>query len=164
MKFKNIVLGVTISALLLYVMGLFFPMNIKREAIDGSFGFIELLLHNSKAEFFSIVMGAVTLGLYSVFYLFINFFTMGIITATLLADSTVSHVFSMFVVHGIFEIPAMILTIAFGIYIPWKVIGMIKSKAWNVVTIRYMAGIFSVIVLLTILAAAVESFVTPKLN
>ncbi len=163
MTFKKIVLTITICAIILYVMGLLFPMNLEKESMEGKNGFMDLLLHNSKAELLSLIMGTITLGIYSLIYLFINFFTMGIITATLMSDNnSVAEVLRMFIVHGIFEIPAMILTIALGIYIPWKLIGMLRKKSWNRTAMKNMARIFVVIVVLTILAAAVESFITPN--
>ncbi|WP_180955064.1 stage II sporulation protein M [Bacillus sp. V3-13] len=163
MKFNKIVLVVTSIAALLYVLGLFFPTNLEREPIDENFGFTALLLHNSRAQFISILLGSITLGIYSLTYMFINFFSMGFITATLLTEESVSNVISMFLLHGIFEIPAMILSISLGIYIPWKLIGMVKNKTINTVAIRKTAGIFIVILILTVVAAAIEAFVTPKI-
>ncbi|MDM5214854.1 stage II sporulation protein M [Peribacillus sp. NJ4] len=163
MTFKKVVSLVTLIALLLYILGLFFPMDLEKEPIDESFGFTALFFHNLQAQFTAILLGCITLGVYSIIYLFINFFSMGFITATLLTEDSVGDVVSMFMVHGIFEIPAMILSISLGIYIPWKLIGMIRNKAFNQFAIRNTARIFIIILLLTVFAAAVEAFITPKL-
>lgn len=39
MTFKKVVSLVTLIALLLYILGLFFPMDLEKEPIDESFGF-----------------------------------------------------------------------------------------------------------------------------
>lgn len=164
MKFKMIVLGVSLLSIIFYTLGLIFPVtSLEKEVGSEAIGFIELLWHNLQVEVISILLGIVSLGAYSLTYLFINFFSMGLITSTLMTESSFTEVLRMFIVHGIFEIPAMILTVALGIYIPWKVIEMVKKRQLNGLLLRNMLAIFIVILLLTVLAAYIESIITPKL-
>ncbi|KRD87913.1 hypothetical protein ASE51_26380 [Bacillus sp. Root147] len=163
MKFKKLVFIISVFAVFLYFLGFLFPIHLEKEPLSDNFGFTELFFYNLKTEVFSILLGCITLGVYSITYLFLNFFSMGSISSSLMKESSIIDVLSMFVVHGVFEIPAMILTVAFGIYIPWRIIIMLKNKEKYILPLKYMIKIFNLILILTILAATIEVFITPKL-
>ncbi|MBJ8111714.1 stage II sporulation protein M [Bacillus cereus group sp. N6] len=163
MKFKKVMTCISIIAVMFYCLGLFFSLNVEKEVTDGNFGFTELLIHNLTSEMFSILLGIITLGVYSMMYLFLNFFSMGSITSSLMTEKSIVDVLSLFIVHGIFEIPAMILTVALGSYLPWRIISMFKKKEGFILILKQMFKILILILVLTIAAAITEAFVTPKL-
>jgi len=163
MRLNILLVVVSLFAVLLFFLGFVFPGDLEKEITYEHPGFIQLALHNLKAEITSIFFGIVTLGVYSITYLFINFISMGLITSTSLMEASLPKVLNMFIAHGIFEIPAMILTTSLGIYAPWKMVGMLKRRKADYLIFRKMANIFAIIFLLTITAAFIESFITPVL-
>jgi len=159
MTLKKINAIVIIFAILFFIIGLSFSINIS-PMIDSNkqTSFWYIFNNNSLAEMNAIFLGTITVGIYSTIYLFMNFVSMGIIVSQILKDYSLIQCLNMFIYHGFFEIPAMIFTTSLGIYIPYSLIKMFKTKNLDYKT---MIKNFLLIILLTFIAAFIETKITP---
>lgn len=165
-SFKNIGRVVLLLACLFFVGGYYSPLYLKEASssgleIDSSPVFIELFFHNLKVNLYCVVFGPITLGIYALIYLVLNFFSMGLIVSHLRTEHTWLDALSAFVIHGVFEVPAMLLSAAVGFYIPSKVVLMILKKKVVVEEIKKIVYFVAIIIVLTFIAAIVETFVSP---
>lgn len=164
-SFKNIGRVVLLLACLFFTVGYYSPLYLKEASsgleIDSSPVFIELFFHNLKVNLYCVVFSPITLGIYALIYLVLNFFSMGLIVSHLRTEHTWLDALSTFVIHGIFEVPAMLLSAAVGFYIPSKVVLMILKKKVVVEEIKKIVYFVAIIIVLTFIAAIVETFVSP---
>lgn len=137
--------------------------NYLREALDGSLSnkFFDLFFHNLKVNISCVFFGALTGGIYTLNYLFLNFFSMGLIVSHLKKEHTWLATLSTFVLHGVFELPAMVLSAAAGFYIPIKTIQMFRNKKIELKEVKKIVYIIAAVIALTLIAATVEVFVSP---
>lgn len=137
--------------------------NYLREALDSSLSnkFFDLFFHNLKVNISCVFFGALTGGIYALNYLFLNFFSMGLIVSHLKKKYTWLATLSTFALHGVFELPAMVFSAAAGFYIPIKTIQMFRNKKIDSREIKRVSCIIALIILLTFVAAVVEVFVSP---
>ncbi|WP_268748400.1 stage II sporulation protein M [Gracilibacillus boraciitolerans] len=149
--------------MLLFFLGMFFPMDIGKDEGSVEISFNELFFHNLRAQFTSILLGIMTLGIYSLFYMFLNFLLLGMVVTTLNQTESLIDVVQTIIFHGFFEIPAMLLSITLGIFTPWKIILMIKNKNFNFDSLRVIFSISILIVILTIIAAFIESLISQNM-
>ncbi|WP_181917303.1 stage II sporulation protein M [Virgibacillus dokdonensis] len=166
LKFKYILFASLLLSILSFIFGTTFLPDIPEdntsinESADNSFSY--LFLHNLRAGLYSVFIGSITVGLYSLFYLFINFFTMGVIVNTLTESNSIMETLSTFLLHGIFEVPAMLLAASLGIYIPLRLIQFFRNKRWVKADTYRIGIIFLSLVAFTLIAAFIEGVITPQ--
>lgn len=158
MNYKKITVIISILAILIFIAGVMSGINVEKDLVKNDVSFISLFLYNFSTQLKAIFWGAVTFGIYSIIYLMINFGAMGIIVAQLKREHSLIETLNMFMYHGIFEIPTMILSASLGIYIPLMAIKMYKKKKFEY---KNILRILIVITILTVIAAFVEAIITP---
>lgn len=132
---------------------------------DGRINVFRLFLKNLQSVLYTIGMGFIPFILLSAFSLVINSALLGLFAALYVHNGTSLLVYLAGILpHGIFELPAIVLGIACGIYI-CRIItnyvrfnkkGTVGPAVLNVVRVLVLN-----IVPLLIVAAIVESYVTP---
>ncbi|MED2969887.1 stage II sporulation protein M [Bacillus subtilis] len=130
---------------------------------NGSSGPIELLKNNAIACLF-LVAGFFTFGLTSIFYLFTNGFILsGSIIENLHNEVPLYQIILLLIPHGIFEVPALLLSGAIGFKGIELVIRLCFSKEKKVITSTFMnIGILILVIMcLLITAAIIETYITP---
>lgn len=166
--YKNIFMLTLSLATVFFVTGYFLPLDLG-SAEDGAnlssveLGFGQILYNNLKASVFVIVFGGITLGFYYLFYLLQNFLSMAMIISKLNHDIGLFNTLSTFMIHGIFEIPAMLMSAALGIYIPLIIIYSFLKKEPMLLELKKVFRLVGIVFLLTIIAALLEAFVSPNL-
>ena len=132
-----------------------------------------LLRQNLLASLYDLVFGAV-FGILPVFSIFGNFFIIGFLGGISLfphllpEPSNLSFGVYLLAIlpHGIFEIPALLLAAAFGLRLGWQwLLPSSRGRRKQVFKQGLLdnAKILVLILVLLIIAAAVESFVTSRL-
>ncbi|MFU0789024.1 stage II sporulation protein M [Virgibacillus proomii] len=155
-----------ICALTIYflsmVFGIYFGKSIDgstNEKIIMSSDPLDYLKNNIKA-ILVFIAGLLTFGISSIIQLTLNGMMLGVGIEGLTNRTTLLESFLYILPHGLFEIPAIILAGAIGLY-PYKIIiSLIKGQKIkvNFVNMIYIIGL---IVSLLVLAAFVESYITP---
>jgi len=159
MIFKRINIIVFIFSILFFIIGMMFSVTISPIMnYNEQTNFWNIFSNNISSEMSAIFLGSVTIGIYSTVYLFMNFMSMGVIVSQLLKSHSLIQCLNMFIYHGFFEIPAIVFTTSLGIYIPYSLIKMLKTK-----TIDYKSIIkkLIIIIVLTFIAAFIETKITP---
>ena len=155
-------------AIVFFVTGYFLPLDLE-SAKDGSnlssvkLGLGQILYNNLKASIFVIFFGGITLGFYYLFYLLQNFLSMAMIISQLNHDIGLFNTLSTFMIHGIFEVPAMLMSAALGIYIPLTIIYSFIKKTPMLSELKKVFSLVGIVFLLTVIAALLEAFVSPNL-
>ncbi len=127
--------------------------------------FTYLLSRNIFASFLAMVFGAI-MGLFPLLSLFMNGAMLGIVA--FLFSSSISSMLIFFagiLPHGIFELPAFFFAVATGLWLGAAAFRwLFYDEKW--IKDKFIQGInffFLAIVPLLILAAFIESFITPKI-
>ena len=136
---------------------------------DGSISPLALLGNNLQATLTAAVMGFVPFVFLPVFSLVVNSVVIGAVLA--LSGSMGMPVWQMVLLglapHGIFEVPAITLGIAMGIYLCRQMNGVLRKRPGTprleaILPHLVRVAVFGVVPLL-VLAALVETYVTPLL-
>ncbi|MFD1954463.1 stage II sporulation protein M [Paenibacillus thailandensis] len=118
--------------------------------------------HNSRASLL-FVSGLLTIGMSSIFALFANGFMIGFSVASKMQETAFAATMMHVVPHGIFEVPAMILAGAVGLY-PLQLI-IRYARGIKPVRIAWVQLAQSVVLIAALIAAAgvVEAWITPHI-
>ncbi|MGG0156736.1 stage II sporulation protein M [Bacillus velezensis] len=130
---------------------------------NGSSGAVELLKNNAIACLF-LAAGFFTFGLTSIFYLFTNGFILsGSIIENLHSGVPFYQIFLLLIPHGIFEVPALLLSGAIGFKGVELVIRLCFSKEKKIMAsmFRQIGILLLLIICLLIAAAIIEAYITP---
>jgi stage II sporulation protein M len=130
-----------------------------------SFGqFIFIILNNSIALFFSILLGLV-FGIIPFIFLFSNGAILGILMYLFGENFSLSQFFLGILPHGILEIPVLIIGCAMGLRVGKEVIDKVFRKKGDITKelSRAIEFFWKIIIPLLILAAAIEVFITAKI-
>jgi len=123
--------------------------------------FISLFANNLEACILLFVGGA-SFGIFTIFIMSLNGIVIGSILEIVQKDHTPLFVAAAIIPHGIFEIPAFIISGALGILLAQSLIAEWYGGADTGRTARDYARVFIVYVLpLVLMAAFVEAFITP---
>jgi stage II sporulation protein M len=107
-------------------------------------------------------LGGASFGILTIFIMSLNGIVIGAIMQMVRKDHTFVYVAAAILPHGIFEIPAFILSGAFGILLAQSLIAEWYGTGDTAVTAREYARLFILYVLpLVAVAACVEAFITP---
>jgi stage II sporulation protein M len=123
--------------------------------------FVSLFANNLEACIL-LFLGGASLGIFTIFIMSLNGIVIGSILEIVQKDHTPLFVAAAIVPHGIFEIPAFIISGALGILLAQSLIAEWYGGADTGHAAREYARRFIIYVLpLVLLAAFVEAFITP---
>lgn len=135
---------------------------------SGGISFLGILLNNWFAMLFSVLYGFLPF----VFLPVLSIITNAVLVGAMAAYYTISGLplalfFAGILPHGIFEIPALLLAVSTGVALCRNIIRLITRSARAVPMVEFLTGLLQTMLLLIfpliLLAAAVESFITPAL-
>lgn len=134
-------------------------------ADDGTINLLALLYNNVRAAIFTIAYGFIPMLYLPALSLGINSSLLGFFAAFYLSnDQSMLFFFAAIIPHGIFEIPALVLAIALGLYLCRMITDYTRHNTKGMVmsAVKNILRVFLLRVLpLLIIASIVESFVTP---
>lgn len=184
-KLSKILIICTVLFIMCAISGIFFGLknvNTTKEIIQsfmegkedliteaGEISAIGLIKNNIVACGMSILFGFIPFIFLTIFSLGLNGFFIGVVLGFGKAVTGVS-IIKTFVLgilpHGIFEIPALIISMSMGIYLclnlSMKVFGRGKEKISKILP-EYIRLFISVIIPMILLAGVIESYITPLL-
>lgn len=136
----------------------------------GNISAMGLFLHNAMASGMSVVYGVMPFAFLPALSLLMNGVVIGGVLALLRSSAQVS-VFRTVVFgllpHGIFELPAILLAMALGIYLCKNLTGLILKKDWAdrfEDSLENIVRVYCTVVLpLLLVAGVIEAYVTPIL-
>ena len=131
-----------------------------------NFNFPTILTNNLKVIFLMLA-GVITFGLSTFINLLFNGFNVGLlIGSTFLTKEPLKLIAGFILPHGIFEIPAMLISAAAGFKIPYKVTLYLLDKKEKPLTeedIKEFLKLSLISIILIIIAAFIEVYITPKI-
>lgn len=153
--------------------------ELAEQVVLGNKNLFSVILINNITAVFTIIIGGLVLGISPVLSSIINGYLIGVIGGELINQGQWQVFVVGLIPHGLIEIPALVLSLALGLrlgIIVWKIllkrdsanlsmrsrIKLNMSKLWTELK-RSLQFAITVIVPLIILAAVVESFITPEL-
>ncbi|SFE03038.1 stage II sporulation protein M [Lentibacillus persicus] len=164
--YKHTLWLTSILAAIIFITGYFIPLEPSgaensSDMYADRMSFGELLSNNLKVSLSVIIFGGLTLGFYYLMYLLQNFLSMAMIISHLNSEHSVWNTLSTFVIHGIFEIPAMLMSASLGLYIPVKIVYLLIKKKPIIAELKKIPALIGIIILLIVAAAVLEAFVSP---
>ena len=147
-----------------------FSKNYKGEELNQNlnikFNFPTILINNLKVVFLMLA-GSITFGLSTFINLIFNGFNVGVLVgSTFLTNEPLKLITGLILPHGIFEIPAMIISAVAGFKIPYEVIQYLRDKKEKPLTeedIKEFLKLAGISIILIIIAAFVEVYITPEI-
>jgi len=131
------------------------------DGTDPSDMCIKLFFNNLQACIL-LFLGGATFGILTIFIMSLNGIVIGAIMELVSKEHTALFVAAAIVPHGIFEIPAFIISGALGILLAQSLIAEWYGTGDSAVAAHAFARLFLTIVLpLVAIAAMVEAFITP---
>lgn len=133
---------------------------------DGTISVFALLANNWSAMLISVVYGLIPFAFLPLSSLLINGFIIGITGAMYqMYDQTLALWLAALLPHGIFELPALVLSIACGVYLCFHVCRFILRHPNRAPMVEVFCNVLRVVLLLvaplTVAAAFVEAYITP---
>ncbi|MCQ6253350.1 stage II sporulation protein M [Methanocaldococcus sp.] len=146
-----------------------FSKNYKGEKInqklDIKFNFPFILTNNLKVIFLMLA-GSITFGLSTFINLIYNGFNVGVlIGSTFQTNEPLKLILALILPHGIFEIPALLISAVAGFKIPYEITLYLLDKKEKPITeedIKEFLKLALISIILIIIAAFVEVYITPK--
>ncbi|MEA1994054.1 MAG: stage II sporulation protein M [Euryarchaeota archaeon] len=138
------------------------------EKLNTAERIIFLFLNNLMVSLLAIFFGAI-LVLFPVFVAFLNGFLIGLISGTVLNSEGIKYLFAALIPHGIFEIPAILISVGLGLKLGYLIlhtlVSILRSRPTKDAEIKSffkeLRSVIVVIVLLLAIAAFVEALITP---
>ena len=182
--FRRTLVGCVLGMLLAVVLGVGIGLLFPQRAYDAVSAFMDqiadsgvineagemsvfaLLLNNWRAMLVSAAYGFVPFLFLPLLSLMVNGALMGLLAALMVSNGSSLLAFLAGIVpHGIFEIPALLLSIACGVYLCRNMCRVVVSSPDRIPLLELLEDLLRVIVLviapLTAVAAFVECYVTP---
>jgi uncharacterized membrane protein SpoIIM required for sporulation len=130
------------------------------------FNFPTILINNLKVTFL-MLSGSITFGLSTFINLMFNGFNVGVLVgSTFLTNEPLKLIAGFILPHGIFEIPAMLISAVAGFKIPYEIIQYLRDKKEKPLTeedIKEFLKLAVISIILIIIAAFIEVYITPKI-
>lgn len=124
--------------------------------------FLFIFLNNSIKAFFIVFLG-IFFGVIPLMFIFINGEIIGLIVSIMQKEIGLKFVILLMLPHGILEIPAIILSAGYGLWLGYLLYRKLRFKDLIRPHLRYaMRKYFSLILPLLFLAAIIETIVTPQ--
>lgn len=134
---------------------------------DGTIHLLPLLVNNIRAAVFTIAYGFIPFVFLPALSLGINALLIGFFAAFYLnSGMSMLYFFAAIVPHGIFEIPALVISIALGLYL-CRIIndyvrhntkGVVKSAIFDILRVLCLRA-----VPLFVIASVIECYITPRI-
>lgn len=165
-RFRYFLITTIFLTIIFFLVGyLFFPLNLDTETNESAIlpeemNFWGLFWHNLVVCLLVIILSGVSFGIYYVVYLMQNFLVMGSIISQLQTEQTLMEILGQFIIHGIFELPAILLAAALGIYVPVKIIRSLFIKHPIKHEIIWIGKLTALIVILLFIAAFIEVYIS----
>jgi len=129
---------------------------------------IFLFLNNILVAVLSIFLGSI-LGLFPIIAAFINGFIVGVISGSIIETEGAGYLLAGLVPHGIFELPAIFISIGMGLKLGYLILSTIISILLGKSTkdeefrifLRDMKQAFKLIIVLLAIGAIIEVLITP---
>ncbi len=128
---------------------------------------LSLILINNLKVIFLMLAGSITFGLSTFINLIFNGFSFGMLISNAYnSGMPIKLILALTIPHGIFEIPAMLISAVAGFKIPYEVIQYLRDKKEKPLTeedIKEFLKLAVISIILIIIAAFVEVYITPKI-
>lgn len=129
---------------------------------ENPYDMLVKLFANNLEACILLFLGGASFGILTIFIMSLNGIVIGAIMQLVSKDHTALYVAAAILPHGIFEIPAFILSGALGILLAQSLIAEWYGSGDTAETARVYAKLFLVFILpLVAVAATVEAFITP---
>jgi stage II sporulation protein M len=164
---KRHILFSVVAFLLFAIIGFVFPIFFREEIIElltqlaekiAGMGGFELtsfiFLNNIQASFFAVILGVLA-GLYPLFTLITNAYLIGFVVNGAVMEGGISVLWRL-LPHGIFELPAIIISISLGLKIGLNIFKRPMWKSMKEDIAESMRCFLFVILPLLIIAAVIE--------
>ena len=127
--------------------------------------FLIIFINNSVKAFLAMILG-VFFGLAPVFFVFVNGYMIGVVVYFVGSKIGMEKVAMMLLPHGVIEIPAILLACSYGMWLGRMLIRKMTGSKVSISdcieqAIRYY---LKTVVPMLIIAAFVETFITPHLS
>ncbi|AEH06440.1 stage II sporulation protein M [Methanothermococcus okinawensis] len=136
------------------------------QKLNIKFNFPTILLNNLKVIFLMLA-GAITFGFSTFINLIFNGFNVGIlIGSTFQTNEPLKLITALILPHGIFEIPAMLISAVAGFKIPYGITLYLLDKKEKPITeddIKEFLKLALISIILIVIAAFIELYITPKI-
>ncbi|MEK4502820.1 stage II sporulation protein M [Bacillus sp. FSL R12-0069] len=147
-----------------FILGLLLSRNMGIEAgktVGVQSSAIDYITHNLKSAVF-VASGVITVSLGTIYYLFLNGFFLGAAFVAVGDFHSYGVAIASILVHGIFELPAIILVGGIGLYPVCIIYYLLKNKKVNIRILLWNCIFMSVIsISLFIIAAILEAYISP---
>jgi uncharacterized membrane protein SpoIIM required for sporulation len=146
--------------------------NLKNENnsfLSESFGPapLTIILTNNLKLIFLMLAGSITFGLSTFINLIFNGFSFGMLISNAYnSGMSTKLILALTIPHGIFEIPAMLISAVAGFKIPYEVIQYLRDKKEKPITeedIKEFLKLAGISIVLIVIAAFVEVYITPEI-
>lgn len=127
--------------------------------------FLFIVVQNTRAAFIAVVSG-VAFGLLPLVFAAANGFVLGVVCRTAAAALPIGAVALRILPHGIFELPALFLASAYGLWLGSIVVRRMSGDDTVRVgaSLKHAVRMYLLVILpLLLVAATIEAFVTPRL-
>lgn len=178
-KISNVYIYLTLVLFVLAIVWGYFTFQDQFDGLDSiknvfsSYGFFQnisplglflfIFINNALKSFMAVILG-IALGLFPLYFLYINGILLGATISLAYTRAGLLVVIAGLVPHGIFEIPALIIAISYGIWLGVRtVLGVSKKAPLKPAFQRAMSIYFKVVLPLLFIGAIIEAFVTPIL-
>lgn len=158
------------STLLFFIsilIGLYFKNELKdiiytNLKIDNlNIGIISIFSNNFKVCLTNIILGILSLGLYNIFSLFTNGILLGLTFSVAIDKYSLYLAIIRIVPHGIFEIPSIIISNAFGFLVLILIYKKLNKQEYNIkAIINNCIKLIIIIIFLLIISAIIEGVIS----
>ena len=114
-----------------------------------------LFLNNVQSSFFGMIFG-VFFGLFPLMVVVVNGYLLGFVASRVVGSEGIFTLWRLFP-HGIFEIPAVLISVGLGLKLGTFILQKNKTKSLKGLLIKSLKAFFVVVVPLLILAAIIEA-------
>ncbi|MFX0550067.1 stage II sporulation protein M [Hathewaya histolytica] len=155
---------------ILFTLFMLLGYNFQCDGIEGGLNiqklsFFDVFFNNSKIAFLNIVLGCITFSLYGVYTLFLNGVIAGSVIKALATINLRKAIITGIIPHGIFEIPAIIISSAISLIF---YIGLFrtfrkfenKSEFFRLFFKKYIINLIILDFILLLVAAIIESTIS----
>ena len=122
---------------------------------------------NFEIHFRAIFLSIISLGFFSLIFLFEQFFYLGFSFHSLITKTSTKTAFSYFAGHGIVEVINMFLTASIGLFVTVYIINMFRKKETNKISFIILGkNLFILLIIdliLLLISAFLETYLSPVL-
>ncbi|CAB3288034.1 conserved membrane protein of unknown function [Methanocaldococcus lauensis] len=171
---KKVMFLILISTLI-FSLGLLLSININGSYINKNNRYLPkcftpapltIILTNNLKVIFLMLAGSITFGLSTFINLIFNGFNLGLLISNAYnSGMPIKLILALILPHGIFEIPAMLISALAGFKIPYEITLYLLDKKEKPITeedIKEFLKLALISIILIIIAAFVEVYITPK--